>query len=82
MTLARPRVLLLYTGGTIGMTEHPESGALVPLDFDNLEALLPELRRLEVDLEVMELPAQDSSQHRSDQLAANGQHRETSLCPL
>lgn len=61
MTHARPRVLLLYTGGTIGMTEHPDSGALVPLDFDNLEALLPELRRLEVDLEVMELPAQDSS---------------------
>ena len=61
MTQARPRVLLLYTGGTIGMTEHPESGALVPLDFDNLENLLPELRRLDVDLVVREIPAQDSS---------------------
>ena len=29
-------VLLIYTGGTIGMKEDPENGALVPFDFGSL----------------------------------------------
>lgn len=61
MNVSRPRVLLLYTGGTIGMTEDPDTGSLVPLDFNNLEEFLPELKRLDLDLEVRELSPQDSS---------------------
>lgn len=30
------RVLLIYTGGTIGMGRNPKTGALEPLDFDHL----------------------------------------------
>jgi len=38
-------VLLIYTGGTIGMKEDPESGALVPFDFDSLLEEVPELKK-------------------------------------
>lgn len=47
-----PRLLLLYTGGTIGMTAAPD-GALVPLDLRELTEHLPVLRALEVQLSVI-----------------------------
>ena len=33
-------ILVLYTGGTIGMMKDPKTGALVPFDFDNIYAHL------------------------------------------
>ena len=30
------KVLLIYTGGTIGMGRNPRTGALEPLDFNNI----------------------------------------------
>ena len=29
----KPRILIVYTGGTIGMIEDPETKALKPFDF-------------------------------------------------
>lgn len=40
----QPHILILNTGGTIGMVMDPESGALKPFDFDNLFEQLPTLR--------------------------------------
>ncbi|KAA6344686.1 L-asparaginase [termite gut metagenome] len=40
-----PSVLLIYTGGTIGMIENSESGALENFNFDHLKKNLPELKR-------------------------------------
>jgi L-asparaginase len=40
-----PSVLLIYTGGTIGMIENPETGALEAFDFDQLMENVPELKR-------------------------------------
>jgi len=40
------KVLLIYTGGTIGMAKDPISGALVPLNFDELSRAIPELKLL------------------------------------
>ena len=40
-----PSVLLIYTGGTIGMIENPETGALEAFNFDQLQENVPELRR-------------------------------------
>jgi len=37
------KVLLIYTGGTIGMGCNPATGALEPLDFDHLADNVPEL---------------------------------------
>lgn len=40
-----PSVLLIYTGGTIGMIENVETGALENFNFDHLLKHVPELKR-------------------------------------
>lgn len=40
-----PSVLLIYTGGTIGMIENTETGALEAFNFDQLQENVPELKR-------------------------------------
>ena len=50
MTKDYPSVLLIYTGGTIGMIENPETGALENFDFDHLLRHVPELRRFNYDI--------------------------------
>lgn len=42
---ARARVLIIYTGGTFGMT-HDASGALIPFDFSSIVEHLPTIRNL------------------------------------
>ena len=42
---SRPSVLLIYTGGTIGMIENPSNGALEAFDFDYIEQHVPEIKR-------------------------------------
>ncbi|QTN38025.1 asparaginase [Cryomorphaceae bacterium] len=58
----QPRILLIYTGGTIGMVQSPSSPALIPFDFGDLEATLPELAHIgcSLDFEVLQ-PIIDSS---------------------
>ena len=36
--LRQHKVLLIYTGGTIGMGRNPQTGALEPLNFEHLIA--------------------------------------------
>ena len=45
MIVRYPSVLLIYTGGTIGMIENPETGALENFNFDHLLRHVPELKR-------------------------------------
>ncbi|MGB0167357.1 MAG: asparaginase [Luteibaculum sp.] len=60
-----PKIALLYTGGTIGMSQDPATKKLVPLNFEHLNKQIPELDRLEVDIVVHELwQAIDSSDFR------------------
>ncbi len=51
MTGEKTSVLILYTGGTIGMMQDPQTGSLVPFDFDNLYDHLPVLRNLDYQLD-------------------------------
>lgn len=44
-------VLLIYTGGTIGMKEDPENGALKPFDFSGIMEEVPELRKFAVTVD-------------------------------
>jgi L-asparaginase len=56
------KILLIYTGGTIGMVHDSESDAFIPFDFENLQAQIPELKQLDCDLEVHSYePSIDSS---------------------
>jgi L-asparaginase len=44
--MKQPSVLIIYTGGTIGMVEDPASGSLMPFNFDQLSAAIPELNKI------------------------------------
>jgi len=46
-------VLLIYTGGTIGMIEDPVSGTLKPYNFDYLKTYIPELSHLKFNIDSM-----------------------------
>ncbi|MFC5047355.1 asparaginase [Aquimarina hainanensis] len=50
---ATPKILLVYTGGTIGMVKDFETGALVAFDFDELLLRIPELTQLECVIETI-----------------------------
>ena len=55
-------VLLIYTGGTIGMGCNPETGALEPLDFSHLVDNLPEFKYLRTGIDTYNFnPPVDSS---------------------
>ncbi|WP_298073156.1 asparaginase [uncultured Bacteroides sp.] len=57
-----PSVLLIYTGGTIGMIENPETGALENFDFDRLLKHVPELKRFNCHISTYQFnPPIDSS---------------------
>lgn len=57
-----PTILLIYTGGTIGMIEDPVTGALEPIDFDHLIENVPELQRLGFSISTLQYnPPIDSS---------------------
>ena len=47
----RPSILIIYTGGTIGMIENPETGALLNFDFEHFRHYVPELKRFDYHIE-------------------------------
>ncbi len=55
-------VLVLYTGGTIGMIQNEESGALQPFNFDKVYDQIPVLGRMQCTLDFLSFdPLIDSS---------------------
>ncbi len=55
-------VLLIFTGGTISMSEDPSNGALRPIDFNRLQEYLPELKQTGIRIKSIPfLPLIDSS---------------------
>ncbi len=49
-------LLIIYTGGTIGMKENPETGALAPFDFGQIVEEVPELQSFHCRLDSVSLP--------------------------
>lgn len=49
----KSKILLIYTGGTIGMSKDFESGALKAFDFDQLLQHIPELKQLDCEIETL-----------------------------
>lgn len=47
----RPKILIIYTGGTIGMIENPETGSLEPFDFETLIDNVPRIKRLDYNID-------------------------------
>uniref|UniRef100_A0AB33J1C9 asparaginase n=2 Tax=unclassified Prevotella TaxID=2638335 RepID=A0AB33J1C9_9BACT len=46
------KVLLIYTGGTIGMGQNPKTGSLEPLDFSHFISKIPDFALLSVGVDV------------------------------
>jgi L-asparaginase len=55
-------ILIIYTGGTIGMVHEPETGSLIPFDFSHISDQVPELKRFGYRLDTVTFePLIDSS---------------------
>ena len=67
-------VLLIYTGGTIGMMADPRTGTLRPMDLAHLEDQVPELERMSVKLGAVafERPKDSSDMRPSDWIRIAG----------
>ena len=48
---ANTSILIIYTGGTIGMIQNPETGALESFNFDHLLKHVPELKQLNINID-------------------------------
>jgi len=48
----KPSVLIIYTGGTIGMVKDAETGTLKPVNFERLQANIPEISRMDIELDI------------------------------
>lgn len=47
----KPKILIIYTGGTIGMIEDPETRALKPFDFSHLMENVPKVKKLDYQID-------------------------------
>lgn len=60
--MKRPKILIIYTGGTIGMIENPKTHALQPFNFDHLIDNVPKVKKLDYEIEHFQFePPIDSS---------------------
>lgn len=58
----KPRILIIYTGGTIGMIEDPKTKVLRPFDFTHLMENVPKIKKLDYVIDNVQFdPPIDSS---------------------
>lgn len=61
-TSHKPHILIIYTGGTIGMIENPDTHSLEPFDFTHLIDNVPKIKMLDYDIDNIQFnPPIDSS---------------------
>ena len=53
MPQSKPKILLIYTGGTIGMVKDYDTGALKAFDFKKLLKRIPELHLLDCEIDTV-----------------------------
>ncbi|MEX1002446.1 MAG: asparaginase [Crocinitomicaceae bacterium] len=66
--MINPKVLIIYTGGTIGMINDPETGALKPFDFESLYSNIPELKQFDYELDTYSVKEPIDSSEMSPKL--------------
>lgn len=65
--MSTPKILLLYTGGTIGMVKNPATGSLMPFNFEHIASQVPELQKIGAEIEAITFnPIIDSSDMRPE----------------
>jgi L-asparaginase len=67
MAHSKPSVLLIYTGGTIGMMQDARTGELKPFNFKALTKQIPELEKFDIQLSSISFkhPIDSSNMHPS-----------------
>ncbi|MBP6757676.1 MAG: asparaginase [Flavobacterium sp.] len=66
--LSKAKILLIYTGGTIGMKKDFETGALKAFNFSKLLQRIPELKQLDCEIETISFESPiDSSNMNPDE---------------
>ena len=68
------KVLLIYTGGTIGMNRNPQTGALEPFDFEHLLLRVPELKQFNMQIDTHQFNPPIDSSDMSPQLWTDLSH--------
>ena len=68
------KVLLIYTGGTIGMNRNPQTGALEPFDFEHLLLRVPELEQFNMQIDTHQFNPPIDSSDMSPQLWTDLSH--------
>jgi L-asparaginase len=65
MANSKPSVLLIYTGGTIGMMQDARTGELKPFNFKALSKQIPELEKFDIELSSISFkhPIDSSNMH-------------------
>jgi L-asparaginase len=66
-----PNILLIYTGGTIGMIKDADTGVLKAFDFDSILIRIPELRLLDCNIETVSFEEPIDSSNMSPQYWAD-----------
>ena len=66
------KVLLIYTGGTIGMGHNPRTGALEPLDFNHLVDNVPEFKLIPTEVDTYQFDLLSTLRHVTRALEAVG----------
>jgi L-asparaginase len=63
--MKKPSILLIYTGGTIGMMQDVRTGELKPFNFKALTKQIPELEKFEIELSSISFkhPIDSSNMH-------------------
>ena len=51
--MQQKKVLIIYTGGTIGMITDPETGVLKPFDFSQITKQVPEIKLFDCEIEAV-----------------------------
>lgn len=69
-----PNVLIIYTGGTIGMVRNPQTGAHEPLDFSHLARQVHELSNIPVNYRTLQFEPPLDSSNMNPQLWAHLAH--------
>lgn len=71
---SRTKILLIYTGGTIGMQKDLSSGALKAFNFSKLLQKIPELKQLDCEIETLsfEKPIDSSDMNPSHWISIAG----------
>ena len=49
----RPKILIIYTGGTIGMIQDCKTGSLVPFNFESIHDQVPRLSFYDIDIDTL-----------------------------